>query len=101
MITIVFKMRIKEEKVEKFKSEVTKKLTDSAHTNNSLQYDFYQNLENLREFMLHEKWESKKNWDGHLKTLINIFGEKAENSILPKALEEYFETTESIVYNEE
>lgn len=94
-------MTIKSGKEEEFKNIIVKQLTTSAIANTCLHYAFYQNLENSREFILHEKWEDKKTWDGHINNLVKIFGEKAERSILPKKLEEYFETTESILYNED
>ena len=101
MITIAFKMIVKNGKEEEFKNVVANQLSNSAKENNCLEYSVYQSLKNTREFMLHEKWESKQAWEGHLRNLEIIFGEKAEGSILPQRLEEYFQSTESISYKEE
>ena len=102
MISIVFKMTIKEGKVKEFKG-VINLLTLSAHTKlgGAVQYSFYQSEDDEGTFILYEQWENKKNWQAHLDRLVTILGPKAEGSILPKKLIDYFEKKEDILYKEE
>ena len=100
MITIVFKMTIKKEKEEAFRIKVIPQLVFSANANNCREYIFYQNLKNSREFILHEKWNDKSTLHNHLNNLVTLLGKKVDGSILPKKLEEYFASTENILYKE-
>lgn len=102
MISIVFKMTIKKGKEEEFK-EVVNKLVLSAliKPNSAVYYSFYNSLANKQDFILYERWDNKGDWQAHLDRLVTILGPKAEDSILPKNLLDYFEKTEDILYKEE
>lgn len=101
MISIAFKMIIKKEEEKEFINTIIPQLVKSANENGCIYYDFYQGLENPGEFILHEKWPSKENWNAHLERLVTLLGPKAEGSILPKKLLDYFEKTEDILYKED
>jgi len=101
MITIIFRIIIKKGTEEEFKN-VIKDLTISAYTEpeRCIQYAFHQNVHNPREFILYEQWDDQKTLNAHLRRLEVLFGPKAKNSSLPTKLNDYFESTEDLLYKE-
>lgn len=95
MITIAFKMTIKQDRSEEFKKYIPQ-MTESAHASGCLLYEFYTSMDRENDFLLYEKWTDQKTLDVHLKNLHRIFKSTSED-YLPKDLLDFFESTEDIV----
>ncbi|KKS55770.1 MAG: Antibiotic biosynthesis monooxygenase [Candidatus Gottesmanbacteria bacterium GW2011_GWA1_42_26] len=101
MITIVFRMVIKKEKLAEFQQLVTLlTVTTREKDAGCLLYDFYQNASQKNEYLLYEKWKDKTFLDKHLARLRALLGPADPGKILSRKLNDCFASTEDVYYHE-
>jgi quinol monooxygenase YgiN len=92
MITGLFYMTLKPERVEAFRDIVTQLvITTHAEDAGCLAYVFHQQRDEPREFVLYEQWRDQAALDAHLARLDRMIG--------LASLFDFFEQTRSVLYD--
>lgn len=97
-ITIIYRVRIKDEHVETFQQLVVNTLTPEAHgISGCQQFSVYQNTDDKREFIFHELWDNKDSVHTYKQNLIATLGEPHEGEEFPAAMNDLIESDEDLM----
>ncbi len=100
MITIMFHVTAKTDKVEEFRATAIKATeATQAEDEGCITYVFHQQRDNPREFVLYEQWRDREALDAHIEHLHRLFGPPAPGGRLPAAFLDLCDETKAIFYN--
>ena len=101
MITILFHVTVKAEREAGWPAMLAQ-LTESSRTEDEgcITYQFYQQQNSPRDYVLHEQWRNGDALRAHVQRLQRVLGPAPERGLpLPVALLDYFEAYQAIPYD--
>ena len=99
MITILFSVTAKENKIDAFKAFAEKATPLSRGDDGCLGYVFHQQKDDPRKFVLREQWRDKKALGDHIEHLVAVFGSPHPGQQLPAALTDLCESSDVKFYD--
>ena len=99
MVTVVYKVLIKEGKEEQFK-EIALKCEECAHSSKDcIYYTFYRSLNNPRDFIVSYRFTSKEAQDNHIEKLQEVIGPAPNKRDLPSKFLELVESEDVVLFD--
>lgn len=99
MITILFSVKVKADKVDAFVDFAEKATPLSRADDGCLGYIFHQQKDDPRNFVLREQWRDKDALNGHVGHLVEIFGPPHPGQQLPASFTDLCESFDLKFYD--
>ena len=99
MLNILVSVTVKAGRVDEFREFAARLAkTTNEEDDGCITYEFLQELDDPREFVIYEQWRDQPSLDAHAVHLRAMFGQPAPGARLPAALGDFFEKMTSARY---
>lgn len=100
MLTIVVRLRIKPGMDDEY-AELAKRVTRTTHAEDKgcIAYAYFRDVDDPRDFVVYEQWESEDALEAHVAQLHRNYGPPEPGGRVPASIERFFESNETRFYD--